>query len=182
MSVITIPPDALVVLVGIAGSGKSTFAARHFTPTEVLSSDAMRALVADDPTDQSATGDAFEILHAVVARRLARGRLTVVDATNVQAWAREPLLEAAQRHQRPAVAVVLALPLEVCLARNAARTTGPVPAAAVQRQDGWLRMGLRGLAAEGFSAVDLIETPDALDAAEVRRTQRNVPKERRPTL
>ena len=182
MTAITLAPDALVLVIGASGSGKSTFVARHFAPGQILSSDAMRAIVADDPADQSATADAFEVLHLVLARRLNRGHLTVVDATNVQDWARTPLLDAARRFRRPVVGVVLALPLEICLARNAARKDGRVPAAAVRRQDGWLRAGLATLTAEGFDDLHIIQTPEALDAVSIRRTQRNVPKERRPAL
>ena len=81
---IPIPDMSLVVLIGVSGSGKSTFARKHFKPTAVLSSDYFRGLVADDETDQSATTDAFDVLHYVLGKRLAAGRLTVVDATNVQ--------------------------------------------------------------------------------------------------
>ena len=82
MSVLTLPEISLVVLVGASGSGKSTFAARHFLPTEVVSSDVCRGLVCDDENDQSASKDAFDVLHYIVGKRLARGLLTVVDATN----------------------------------------------------------------------------------------------------
>src|SRR5512134_888149 len=116
-----IPSDALVLLVGIAASGKSTFARRQFGPTEVLSSDEMRALVTDDPSAQGATDDAFDLLHRILAMRLRRGRLTVVDATNVEEWARRELLGVARRHRRPAVAVVLDPPLDVALRRNLER-------------------------------------------------------------
>ena len=87
-----IPADALVLLVGVAASGKSTFAQRHFATTEILSSDAMRAMIADDPGAQGATDDAFDLLHRILAMRLRRGRLTVIDATNVEDWARSELL------------------------------------------------------------------------------------------
>ena len=93
---IQIPKLSLVVLVGVSGSGKSTFARKHFLPTEVLSSDVCRGLVSDDENDQSATRDAFEVLHYVLAKRLARGLLTVVDATNVQKDARKPLVALAR--------------------------------------------------------------------------------------
>src|SRR5690606_8646171 len=93
---IEIPQLALVALVGVSGSGKSTFAARHFRPTQVLSSDTFRAMVADDENDQSATADAFDLLYQVAAARLRRGRLTVVDATNVQPHARAALLKVAK--------------------------------------------------------------------------------------
>src|SRR5918997_1096675 len=107
---LTIPEGALVVLIGPSGAGKSTFAKRHFRPTEVLSSDACRALVADWETDQAATPEAFEVLHFIAAKRLAAGRLTVIDATNVQPEARRPLLALAKEHDALAVAIVLNMP------------------------------------------------------------------------
>ena len=118
---ISLPADALVVLIGIAASGKSTFAARWFRPTAVLSSDQMRAIITDSPSAQGATDDAFDLLHRVLEMRLRRGRLTVIDATNVEDWARAQLLNIARRYRRPAVAMVLDVPLGVALERNAAR-------------------------------------------------------------
>src|SRR6202166_1924644 len=106
---ITIPKLSLVVLVGPSGSGKSTFARRHFKPTEVLSSDFCRGLVRDNETDQTGTADAFAVLHFIAARRLAAGRLTVVDATNVQPEARRPLVPLARQYHCLPVAVVLDL-------------------------------------------------------------------------
>jgi predicted kinase len=179
--VLSVPRDALVVLVGAAGSGKSTLAARHFAPDEILSSDAYRALLAGDPADQSVTAEAFAALHAELDRRLAAGLLTVVDATSVQGWARRELLDAAKRYGRPAVAIVLALPLEVSLARNAQRPDRRVPASVVRRHDRQLRTALPRLSEEGFEEVVVLASADEVDALEIR-TQRNVPKERHPTL
>ena len=142
------------MLIGVAGSGKTTFARQHFAPSEVVSSDAMRALVAGDPTDQAATDDAFELLHRVVEKRLRRGLLTVVDATNVESWARQPLLDIAWRARRPAIAIVLDPGLDVALERNALRTDGRRPAPAVRRQQRWLDQGLPDIANEGFSDVE----------------------------
>ena len=107
---IPIPDMSLVVLIGVSGSGKSTFARKHFTPTAVLSSDYFRGLVADDETDQSATTDAFDVLHYVLGKRLAAGRLTVVDATNVQQFARAGLVSIAKKHHVLPVAIVLDMP------------------------------------------------------------------------
>ena len=107
---ITIPELSLVVLIGPSGSGKSTFARKHFTPTEVLSSDACRALVSDDENSQAATKDAFEVLHFIAAKRLVGGRLVVVDATNVQPEARKPLVELARTYHVLPVALVFDLP------------------------------------------------------------------------
>jgi protein phosphatase len=166
---IRIPGDAMVVLIGPSGSGKSTFAARHFAPTEVLSSDAMRAMVADDPNDQTATDAAFELLHAILDVRLARRRLTVVDATSVEAWAREKLLDVARRTGRPVTAIVFDLPLTVCLERNAARADRRVPPTTIRRQHARMRTSLAGLAAEGFEPVVLLATTDAVDGISVKR-------------
>jgi predicted kinase len=159
----------MVVLVGPSGAGKSTFAAGHFSRTEVLSSDAMRAMVADDPNDQAATDAAFELLHTALALRLARGRLTVVDATNVEGWARGQLVAIARRHRRPSAAIVFALPLEVCLERNAARADRRLPTPAIRRQHRWLIASLATLPDEGFDALWRLEDADNVAAVEVER-------------
>ena len=162
-----IPDPCLVVLVGAAGSGKSTFAARHFAPDEVLSSDAFRGLIAGDPADQTATRAAFSALHTALAGRLAQGRLTVVDATSVQRGARTALLRRAAAARVPAVAVVLDLPPDVVHARNRERPPGAVvPADAVDRQLADLASALRpgGIDAEGFARVFVLSTPAAIDA------------------
>src|SRR5213592_46768 len=95
---VTLPELSLVVLIGASGAGKSSFARRHFKPTEVLSSDFCRGLVSDDENSQSATKDAFDVLHFIAAKRLAAGLLTVVDATNVQREARAPLVALAREY------------------------------------------------------------------------------------
>src|SRR5579884_1991426 len=118
---ITLPELCLVVLIGPSGCGKSTFAKQHFKPTEVLSSDYCRGLVADDENDQAATPDAFEVLHFIAAKRLRAGRLTVVDATNVQAEARKPLVALARAHHVLPVAIVFDLPERICHERNQGR-------------------------------------------------------------
>ena len=162
-----LPGSALVLLVGVSGGGKSTFAARWFAPSQVLSSDALRAMVADDPNDQSATDAAFELLHTTVSLRLARGRLTVVDATNVERWARGRLLALARRFSRPACAIVFALPVEVALARNLLRADRRLPPAAIRRQQRWLEGSLATLGEEGFSPIWVLRSVEAVEAARV---------------
>src|SRR6516225_7359494 len=123
-----IPELSLVVLIGASGSGKSTFARAHFRPTEVISSDFCRGLVADDENDQSASKDAFDVLHYIAGKRLAAGRLTVIDATNVQPEGRKQLINLAKEHDVLPVAIALDLPERVCVTRNQARpdrTFGP---------------------------------------------------------
>jgi protein phosphatase len=164
-----VPELALVVLAGPSGSGKSTFARRHFLPTEVLSSDACRAMVADDENDQSATGDAFEILHRIAGKRLARGLLTVVDATNVQPEARKPLVALAREHYVPAVAIVFALPEDVCAERNRLRTDRRLPPHSLGHQQRQLHRSLSGLEREGFRAVHVLRSPEEVDAASIVR-------------
>lgn len=184
MTALGLQPGSLVVLIGAAGSGKSTLAARHFSSAEVLASDDYRAAVSGDAADQSVTDEAFDRLHADLERRMAAGQLTVIDATNVQGWARRRLLAAAARHRRPAVALALALPLEISRARNAARADRRVPPSAVRRQDRFLRASLPRLGEEGYDAVVVLNTPDQVERFEVRRIpgKTNVPKERHPTL
>lgn len=164
-----VPAPALVVLVGASGSGKSTFARTHFRSTEAVSSDACRALVGDDPYDRTASQDAFELLHFVVRKRLGRRRLAVVDATNVREAERAPLLVLARGNGVPAVAIVLALPLHLCLERNAARAKGRVPEAVVREQVRDLEDGLERIRAEGFALVHLLASPDEVEAAVVVR-------------
>ena len=167
---ISLPEPCLVVLVGAAGSGKSTLAARLFHADAVLSSDAHRALVAGDATDQTVTRTAFSILHKGLARRLAERRTTVVDATNVTSYARRSLVRRSTNASVPAIAIVLALEPRIVRARNATRAGRIVPEAAVSRQLDDLDRALRrdSLAAEGFDAVHLIRTARELDELAVQ--------------
>ena len=166
---IVLPRDALVVLIGIAASGKSTFARANFAPTEILSSDALRAMVADSPSAQGATDDAFDLLHRILAMRLRRGRLTVVDATNVEDWARAELLAVARHHRRPAVAIVLDVPLTVALERNAARAAPRPPPAAIRRQHRWLADSLPAIEREAFAAVHRLRSAEEIEGARIER-------------
>ncbi|MCW2776192.1 MAG: metallophosphoesterase [Nocardioides sp.] len=136
------PERGLVLLVGVSGSGKSTFAARHFLPTQVVSSDFCRGLVADDENDQDATRDAFDVLHYIVGTRLRRGLLTVVDATNVQQTARAALIELARDHDVLVDAIVLDVPETVAQERNRHRPDRAFGGHVVARQHRDLQKGL----------------------------------------
>jgi polynucleotide kinase-phosphatase len=166
---LTIPELSLVVLIGPSGCGKSTFARRHFKPTEVLSSDSFRALVSDEENDQSSTDDAFAALHFVAARRLARAKLTVVDATNVQPEARKPLVALAREYHVLPVAIVLDLPERLCHDRNRSRPDRDFGPHVVRNQRSQLRRSLRGLGREGFRHVHVLKTQDEVDAAVIER-------------
>ncbi len=166
---IVIPELALVVLIGASGSGKSTFARTHFKPTEVLSSDFCRGLVSDDENNQAATADAFAVLHFIAAKRLAAGRLTVIDATNVQPEARKPLIALAREHDVLPVAIVLNLPERLCQERNRQRPDRDFGPHVIRRQAEQLRRSVRGLQREGFRYVYVLESPEAVATATVKR-------------
>lgn len=168
---IELPEPCLVVLIGAAGSGKSTLAARLFSPGEILSSDAFRAMVSGDEADQQATRTAFSILHRQLARRLAAGRTTVVDATNVTPFARRGLLQRAAEHRIPVIALVLDLDPELVVARNAARVGRVVPEAVIRHQLANLARALRpgALEGEGFAEVHRIRTATEQDALAISR-------------
>jgi protein phosphatase len=166
---IDLPDPSLVVLIGPSGSGKSSFARKHFAPTEVISSDFCRGLVADDENDQSATTDAFAVLHFIAGRRLAQPRFTVVDATNVQREARRSLIELAKQHDLFPVAIVLDMPEAICQERNHSRPDRDFGTHVVRQQRSQLRKSLKGLQREGFRRVAVLNTPEEVDAAEVRR-------------
>ncbi|MCT9111069.1 polynucleotide kinase-phosphatase [Streptomyces mirabilis] len=164
---------SLVVLIGASGSGKSTFARRHFKPTEVISSDFCRGLVADDENDQSASGDAFDVLHYIAGKRLAAGRRTVVDATSVQQESRRQLIELAKKHDVLPIAIVLDVPEEVCAERNASRTDrADMPRRVIQRHIRELRRSLRHLEREGFRKVHVLRGVAEIESAEVRTEKR----------
>lgn len=162
---LTVPELALVVLVGPSGAGKSSFARKHFRPTEVLSSDTCRALVSDDENDQAATSDAFEVLHFIAAKRLAAGKLTVVDATNVQPEARRPLVALARQYHCLPVAIVFDLPEKVCHERNASRPERAFGPHVVRQQSAQLRRSRRGLGREGFRHAFTLSSVEEVDAA-----------------
>jgi len=167
---IPIPEFALVLLVGPSGCGKSTFGRKHFKATEILSSDAFRGMLCDDEMDQSASGDAFELLHLVSAKRLAAGRLTVIDATNVQPASRKVFVEMARKYHVQPVALVFDFSAEFCHARNQQRPTErPFGPHVTKRHAEDLARSINRLEEEGFRRVTLFRTEDEVNAAEIVR-------------
>ena len=170
---LAIPEMSLVVLVGASGSGKSTFAGRHFGEYEVLSSDTFRGMVSNDETNQAATAAAFAALQFVAGKRLEAGLLTVIDATSVQPSARRALVELARSHDVLPVAIVFDLPESLCIARNAERTASGssrgVAPGVVTRQSDQLRRSLRNLGREGFRRVHILRNQEQVDTATITR-------------
>jgi protein phosphatase len=166
---ITLPELSLVLLIGPSGSGKSTFAHKHFKSTEVLSSDTCRGLVSDDENDQSASKDAFAVIHFIAAKRLAAGKLTVVDATNVHPEDRKPLIALAREYHVFPVGIIFHLPEQLCHTRNQQRTNRDFGPHVVRRQIAQMRRSFSGLRREGFHATYFLTTPQEVEEAEVER-------------
>ena len=166
---ISIPEYALVVLIGASSSGKSTFARKHFLPTETLSSDFFRALVCDDENSLEATDDAFDALHYIAAKRLAGMKLTVVDATNVQPFARKPLVELARTYHALPVALVLNLPEQICRQRNKERSDRDLGDHVIGRHCRQLRRALKNLQREGFRRVYVLRSEAEVADAVIER-------------
>jgi len=169
MKKIMLPELSLVVMIGSSGSGKSTFTHKHFRSTEVLSSDVCRGLVSDDENSLSATDDAFAVLHFIAAKRLAAGKLTVIDATNVQPEARKPLIALAREYHCLPVAIVLDLPERLCRDRNEARTDRNFGPHVIRQQQQQLHRSLRGLDREGFRHVFVLSSPEDVETTTVER-------------
>ncbi len=166
---ITIPELSLVLLIGPSGCGKSTFARKHFKATEVLSSDYCRGLVSDDENDQGATKDAFEVLHFVLRKRLAAGRLTVIDATNVQPESRKPLVEIAHEYHVMPVAIVFDVPERLCREHNQNRPDRNFGPHVIRNQAQQMRRSLRHLEREGFRYIHVLQSPEQIEATEIQR-------------
>ena len=166
---ITIPELCVVALVGVSGSGKSTFGARHFSDSEVLSSDFCRRLVSDDENDQTATDAAFEVLYTIAAKRLECRRLTVIDATNIRPEDRRPIVELAKQHHVFACAIVLDVPPQVCRERNASRPDRDFGSHVIRNQQSALRRSIKGLQREGFRKVYVLRGVDEIADVEIVR-------------
>ncbi|MDE6029509.1 MAG: AAA family ATPase [Clostridiales bacterium] len=169
---IDIPEFCLVALVGATSAGKSSFAKRHFKPTETLSSDFFRAMICDDENEQSISGDAFELLYDALNKRLKNGKLTVVDATSVQKSARTTLLNIAQKHNARTAAIVLNPPEDVLHARNTARPDRHIPDGVVREHYRELMDSIASLNTEGFDFVYILNSLDQIDNAQIVRTKR----------
>ncbi|MDL2319281.1 polynucleotide kinase-phosphatase [Eubacteriales bacterium OttesenSCG-928-A19] len=166
---IEIPELCVVAMIGASGSGKSTFARRHFKETEVLSSDYFRALVSDDETDQSATAAAFDSLFYIANKRLDAGKPVVIDATNVQKHAREQVLRLAKEQDCFAIAIVLDFPEELCQERNRTRENRSFGPHVVRSQTRDLKRSLRHLQKEGFRRVFVLHSPEEAEEVTIIR-------------
>lgn len=165
---IEIPKLSLIVLIGASGSGKSTFARKHFRATEILSSDVFRGMVADDPTDQSASKAAFDALHYVAEKRLAAGKLTVVDATHVKQEDRKQLISMAKRHHAILVGILFDLPTDVCENQNQQREP-KVSSRVIRRQIRQLQKGKHRIRKEGFRYFYTFKSSEEINQATVER-------------
>ncbi|MDJ0618487.1 MAG: polynucleotide kinase-phosphatase [Calothrix sp. MO_192.B10] len=166
---LTIPELSLVLLIGASGSGKSTFARKHFQSFEVISSDFCRGLVSNDENNQAASKDAFEVLHFITAKRLEAGKLTVIDATNVQPEDRKSLVQIARQYHCFPTAIVLNLPEQLCHDRNQKRSDRNFGPHVVRRHIQSLRRSLRGLEREGFRYVHILNSIAEINAAKIER-------------
>lgn len=169
---IKVPELSLVVLIGVSGSGKSSFAKKLFKPTEILSSDQCRAWVSDDENNQAATNDAFDVLHYIADKRLKNGLLTVIDATNVQKSARKGLIELAKNHHCLPVAIVLDLPEKVCEERNQNRVDRNFGNHVIRRQAQDLKKSIKGLKHEGFRHIYVLKSAEEVNAVEVIKREK----------
>lgn len=167
---LTIPEFATVVLIGASGSGKSSFAAKHFLPTEVLSSDHYRGVVCDDENDQSSTPEAFALLHHIMGVRLKNRRTVVIDATNVQHQSRQHLVNIARQYHSMLVAIVLNVPEEICQARNAERPDRQFGEHVVRNHVKRLKRSLKHLRREGFRYVYVLNSVEEIEKVQIERT------------
>jgi len=175
---IEIPDPSLVLLIGSSGAGKSTFAARHFSPTEVVSSDRCRAMICDDESDQRINAQAFSLLHHITRLRLAERRLTVIDATNLQFRARRPLLRMARAYHLPIIAIVFNVSPATCLAHNQARPQRMVTEQVIHQHADQLTAASARLEKEGYERIYLLDEM-TIKNVRIERSSKQVKKETR---
>jgi predicted kinase len=147
------PSKGVVVLaIGLPGSGKSSWFKRHnITP---LSSDLLRALLFDDPTEQRFQDLIFSNLRSMLkARLIARRPMNYVDATNLSPHERSGWIKLAKDYGYEVQAVFFDVPVEVCLARNQRRER-KVPEDAMRRMAGKLK---QPTFEEGFSKITVVK-------------------------
>lgn len=167
---IRIPELSLVVLIGVSGSGKSSFAKKLFKRTEILSSDECRGLVSDDENSQSATNDAFDVLYYIAGKRLKNGLLTAIDATNVQKESRKGLIELARNYHCLPVAIVLDIPVKICEERNQDRADRNFGVYVIRQQALQLKKSIKGLKHEGFRQIHILKSVEEVDSVlEIKR-------------
>ena len=171
MATVQIPEFSMVMMAGPSGSGKSTLAGRLFQPTEILSSDTFRAMVADDPNEQSASREAFLLLHTALEARLRNRRLTVVDATNLEAEHRKRMMEIARENDAHIVAILMDIPIALCMERNLQPGGRNISDGRMRRQHGLMRRSRRGLRKEGFRQTITIGSPEEADRMEITRAK-----------
>lgn len=164
MSPLQIPDPSLILLIGPSGAGKSTFAARNFKPTEIVSSDRLRAVISDDEADQNVNPEVFSLLSRIARARLAHGRLTVIDATNLETSSRQRLLRIARDLGTPAVAITFDVGLEACLRRNLARPHRVVNEEVIRRQAALFQRALARLNREGYASAYALNEANLNDA------------------
>lgn len=148
-----IPDPSLILLIGSSGAGKSTFAARHFKPTEVVSSDRCRATICDDENDQRFNYAAFGLLRHITRARLSLRRLTVIDATNLETRARRGVLRIAGVYQIPAVAIAFNISLERCLEQNLTRARRVVKDEVLSYHAAQFEQAISRLDREGYARI-----------------------------
>ena len=169
---IEIPEFSLVAMIGATSSGKTSFALKHFKPTEVLSSDFFRGMVSDDENDQGASNDAFDLLHYAANKRLNNMKLTVIDATNIQEYARKQIINMAREQNVHSVAIVLNLPEALLQERNKARPDRGYPERVIHKHCWELKRSIKNLKREGFRFVYVIDSMEQLENTEIIRTKR----------
>ncbi|CAN5778817.1 hypothetical protein BH24CHL6_BH24CHL6_09760 [soil metagenome] len=166
---LSIPDPSLIVLVGPSGAGKSTFAQAHFRPTEVVSSDNLRAMLTDDPGDQGASAEAFSILAQLLQGRLRRQLLTVIDATNLRPQSRRRWLRLAGRFDLPAVAIVFDLAQQTFRLQNEQRPGRQVEHDVVARQSELMSRAREAIPGEGFAHFHVLREALAVGTLIVER-------------